>query len=73
MRDLAVVVRSFAEGRLEAYIPHIERADEIGTVARSLGIFRDALLDRGALIQASMEDKSRLADQDRMVGHMRFL
>lgn len=40
-------------------------------VARALGVFRDALLERGALIQASMADKSRLADQDRMFGHVR--
>ncbi|MCK1630900.1 HAMP domain-containing protein [Bradyrhizobium sp. 162] len=71
MCDLGLVVGSFAEGRLEASIPHIERADEIGTIARSLKVFRDALLERGALIQASMADKSRLADQDRMVGHVR--
>ncbi|WP_271610923.1 methyl-accepting chemotaxis protein [Bradyrhizobium sp. CCBAU 21360] len=72
MRALGLVVRSFAEGSLEAEIPHLERTDEIGTVARALRAFRDALLERGTLIQASMADKSRLADQDRMFGHVRL-
>lgn len=71
MCDLALVVRSFAEGSLQVDIPHAARPDEIGTIARSLGAFRDALSERGALIQASIADKSRLADQDRMVGHVR--
>lgn len=71
MQELGLVVRSFAEGCLEADIPYLTRTDEIGTMARSLGIFRDALVERGALIQASVEDKSRLSDQERMVGHVR--
>lgn len=71
MRELGLVVRSFAEGCLEADVPHLKRTDEIGTIARSLQVFRDALVERGALIQASMADKSRLSDQERMVGHVR--
>ncbi|MEK9281074.1 methyl-accepting chemotaxis protein [Bradyrhizobium sp. ISRA442] len=71
MGDLSLVVRNFAEGCLDARIPHLERTDEIGTIACSLEVFRDALLERGALMQASVADKSRIADQDQMVGHMR--
>jgi methyl-accepting chemotaxis protein len=71
MRDLTGVVESFGAGRLETEIPYIKRLDEIGTIARSLNVFRDALLERGVLKQASAADKTRIQQQERLIGQVR--
>ncbi|MCW1843574.1 methyl-accepting chemotaxis protein [Prosthecomicrobium hirschii] len=49
--DLTGAMAVMAEGRLETAIPHRSRADEIGTMATALGVFRDAMA-RGRALEA---------------------
>jgi len=49
--DLTGAMAVMAEGRLDTAIPHRSRADEIGTMATALGVFRDAMV-RGRALEA---------------------
>ena len=55
---------SLAENRTDAEVPHVDRADEIGVIARTLNIFRGALIDRNRLQEearfAAIETDRRL-------------
>ena len=61
---LSALTRSVAEGELDQEIGHQNRKDEIGTLARSLGHFRQSLIDQRALSAANEETRAR-ADAER--------
>jgi methyl-accepting chemotaxis protein len=41
LTDMTAVMIALSAGDLEAAIPHAERADEVGDMARALGVFKD--------------------------------
>jgi methyl-accepting chemotaxis protein len=42
LKNVTGVIDGMTKGQLDADIPHTERSDEIGLIARSLAVFRDA-------------------------------
>ncbi|MBB5745418.1 methyl-accepting chemotaxis protein [Brevundimonas variabilis] len=48
-----------ADGNYEKQVPHQGRRDEIGDMARSVGIFREAVLERRAAREQQQEDDAR--------------
>ncbi|TCR69880.1 methyl-accepting chemotaxis protein [Bosea sp. BK604] len=59
LKDTTKSMEGLAAGALDTSIAHAERSDEIGSMARSLIVFRDA-----ALAKAEMEaDKQRVEEQ----------
>ena len=61
---LAGITRAVSEGNLDAEIGYGERKDEIGTMARALGRFRQSLLDQRAL-EAETEATRGLTERER--------
>ena len=73
---------SLSQGQLEAPVAHADRQDEIGEMARTVQVFRDAMIETGRLraeqalteqrsVEARKVDMNRLADQfEREVGEI---
>ncbi|MFX7981120.1 HAMP domain-containing protein, partial [Acinetobacter baumannii] len=73
---------SLSEGQLEAPVAHADRRDEIGEMARTVQVFRDAMIETNRLREeqavteqrqgeARKVDMNRLADQfEREVGEI---
>ena len=59
LNDVTGVVDGMTKGQLETNIPHIERKDEIGLIARSLAVFRDA-----AARNREMESEARTKSEE---------
>ena len=57
--DVTGVIDEMTQGKLDAYIPHTTRGDEIGLIARSLAVFRDQ-----AARNRQMEDQERARRDD---------
>jgi methyl-accepting chemotaxis protein len=74
--DIESTMRDLGNGRTEIAIPHSERKDEIGSMARTITVFRRAIDERAeqerARVQAdlaSTEDRRRmLAEMTRQIG-----
>ena len=62
--SLAALTRAVSEGSLEGEIGNENRKDEIGTMARALGRFRQSLIDQRAL-EAKAEADRALTEQER--------
>jgi methyl-accepting chemotaxis protein len=61
LATLTDAVGDLAAGRLDAIIPTIDRADEIGTMAGSLQVFKEALIAKKAVDEAAaMEADSKI-------------
>ncbi|MHA7819877.1 MAG: methyl-accepting chemotaxis protein [Erythrobacter sp.] len=79
--DIAGVIRALtgsmdkvAKGNTDTAIPGGERKDEIGAMARSLGVFRDSMLElRDLTNKRASEIELRLAQQKRDSEEMRTL
>src|SRR5439155_18106891 len=41
LKDVTVVIDDMTKGKLDAEIPHTERGDETGLIARALSVFRE--------------------------------
>jgi methyl-accepting chemotaxis protein len=54
LKDVTVSITDLTKGKLDAAIPHTDRGDEVGLIARSLAVFRDA-----AARNRSMENEER--------------
>ena len=54
LKDVTGVIDGMTKGQLDTDIPHTERKDEIGLIARSLAVFRDA-----AVRNREMESEER--------------
>ncbi|MEJ1999848.1 MAG: methyl-accepting chemotaxis protein [Maritimibacter sp.] len=70
---LRLRMQSLAEGEIEAEVPHLNNRSEIGGMARTVAIFRDALTERERLEQAQAEkdailaqERERAAEQERL-------
>ena len=61
---LTQTMTRLAGGDLELAVPHAERRDEIGEMARAVGIFRDAGLENRRL-EAEAEDGRTLTERER--------
>ena len=59
LNDVTGVIDGMTKGQLETNIPHIERKDEIGLIARSLAVFRDA-----AARNREMESEERTKSEE---------
>ncbi|UTD27133.1 methyl-accepting chemotaxis protein [Bradyrhizobium sp. WD16] len=78
-RPLRAVTQSLtrlAEGRTDVEIGHVDRADEIGAVARTLEVFRAARIERHRLEQERVETEqctmaARKAEMNRFVDNFR--
>jgi methyl-accepting chemotaxis protein len=62
---------SLSEGQLEAPVTHADRTDEIGEMARTVQVFRDAMMETNRLRQQQAENEQhqaerRKADMDRL-------
>ena len=64
LAQLSGLTRAVAEGELDREIGYQDRRDEIGTLARALGHFRQSLIDQRALSAANEETRA-LADAER--------
>jgi signal transduction histidine kinase len=72
---LAACMRSLADHETEIAIPSVQRADEIGEMARAVSVFRDnavalatsqrRLIDQAAALEAGLENERRLTTQQR--------
>ncbi|WP_245435426.1 methyl-accepting chemotaxis protein [Microvirga calopogonii] len=73
LRAITVRVERLAEGDLESSIGYQDRSDEIGAVAKSLQIFRDALIAQrtaGEAVAVEQEAKARRAQMlDKLAQH----
>jgi methyl-accepting chemotaxis protein len=49
INDLGDAMRTIAEGSTNAAVPHTDRGDELGTMARAVEVFRDAVRSSGEL------------------------
>jgi methyl-accepting chemotaxis protein len=64
LAKLAELTRAVSEGNLHAEIANQSRKDEIGTMARALGRFRQSLIDQRQL-EAETEANRSLTEQER--------
>jgi methyl-accepting chemotaxis protein len=64
IRKLTDVMRELASGALEVVIPHGDRRDELGEMARAVGVFKDHMCKEAALTQ-QQGDERRQADADK--------
>lgn len=68
MLRIAQVMQRLSAGDTSVTVPHASRADEIGTMARSVQVFRDALLERGRLeAEAAAQADRAAAEQQRLM------
>jgi methyl-accepting chemotaxis protein len=65
IRSIEGRMQRLADGDMQSGIPFIERADEIGGIARSVEVFRQAAL-RSVEIEASAEDSRRRSELERV-------
>lgn len=59
LRDVTGVIDGMTKGQLDTQIPHTERSDEIGLIARALAVFRDA-----AARNRAMESEERTKTEE---------
>lgn len=57
--DVTATIDGMAKGQLDADIPHTDRGDEIGLIARALAVFRDV-----AVRNRAMESEERTKTED---------
>jgi len=72
LKAVAGSLTSLANGDLNAHVGHVDRHDELGEIARTVGVFRDAMLERQRLERQRSDDEhrqveSRKADLNRFV------
>ncbi len=65
VQRLTDAMRELAHGRLETEVPHTERRDELGEMARAVGVFREHMAKVAALSQQQEEDRARAAQEKR--------
>ena len=66
IQSMTTYMGQLAGGNYDRDVPHQGRRDEIGDMARSVGIFREAVLERRAARERQQEDDARnLAETER--------
>jgi methyl-accepting chemotaxis protein len=68
---LTVVMRELAGGRLDVVVPHAERRDELGEMARAVGVFREHMTTAVELARQQDEER-RLAAADKHASLVRM-
>jgi methyl-accepting chemotaxis protein len=68
---LTGAMRGMAEGRLDTLIPHADRTDELGAMARTVLMFQRGLLEAGAQ-RAEAERQRVMAERERSAGLARM-
>jgi methyl-accepting chemotaxis protein len=62
---LAGVMRHLAEGAVDVAVPHTDRRDEIGEIARATDVFREAIAQREAMRHTAEVEEARRRDERR--------
>lgn len=65
LTDMKNYMRMLADGDYSREVPHANRKDEIGEMAKSVEVFRNAALERKRL-RAEMERESQLSEEQRI-------
>ena len=65
LTDMKNYMRMLAEGDYSNEVPHADRKDEIGEMAKSVEVFRNAALERKRL-REEMERESQLSEEQRI-------
>ena len=66
------VMKAFSRGEIDIDVPYINRADEIGALAKTAQSFKDSLIARDhAELQAEEERKQNASDLQRMTDNLR--
>ena len=65
-------MRELAGGALDIDIPHRTRRDELGEMARAVGVFRDHMSPRGATDARSRKIERQQAAQDKHAALVRM-
>ena len=73
LADIRTAMDRLAEGVADTAVPHTERLDEIGAMARSIRVFSAAALERDRLRAARAQDDERAREQDRVAAGQRTL
>ena len=68
---LTVVMRELAGGRLDVVVPHSERRDELGEMARAVAVFREHMSSEAELARQQDEER-RLAAADKQASLVRM-
>ena len=63
LSEAAEVIQVVAEGRTDVEVPHIERGDEIGGIARAVEVFKENAAEADRLRQEQKTAESRAAEQ----------
>ncbi len=64
MNEMTAAMATLAQGHTSAAVPHVERTDELGRMARAVGVFRDGMLQAETLAAAQ---KSQQGERERRV------
>ena len=59
--SLTAVMRRLTDGALDIAVPHSQRCDELGEMARAVGVFRDHMVKEAQLTSQQEEDRQRAA------------
>ena len=65
--DLAVACDALAKGKSGLAVPHAGRTDEIGALARSMGVLQEALRRNGDFSKAASEDAQQRAHRQKLM------
>ena len=69
LSSLAQAMRRVADGEVDVQVPHTNRSDEIGDMAKALGVFQMSIAERADLTRRSEEEATaRLARARRVEG-----
>jgi methyl-accepting chemotaxis protein len=64
VKNMTALMQSLAEGRHDVRIPHAERGDEIGTMAKAVEVFRQGMIEAKQL-RGDQEELKRQAEAER--------
>ena len=57
MAKITQTMRQVADGDLDYWIPYLDRSDEIGQLARALGVFRDSAVEKERMAGELLDSK----------------
>ncbi len=61
IRNLTLAMRELAGGQLDTDVPHTARRDELGEMARAVGVFREHMTKEADLTRQQEEERERAA------------
>lgn len=63
LKDIVAVIKDLSEGNFDCKVPHINRTDEIGMLAKGAELFKDSLKERTTARELAQKEKLDLADR----------